>query len=60
VWERRFTPLTVSRISRVVSIREGPTVLPAAVKPAAPEKMTPAELEKIRARYFEEFIKKLP
>ena len=60
VWERRFTPLTVSRISRVVSIREGPTVPPATVKPAAAAKMTPAELEKIRARFFEEFIKKLP
>jgi len=60
VWERRFTPMTVSRISRVVSIREGPTVLPQVAKPAVPEKMTPAELEKVRARFFEEFIKKLP
>jgi hypothetical protein len=59
VWERRFTPLTVSRISRVVSIREGPTVRPAAA-PAPREKLSPAELEKIRAQYFEEFIKKLP
>ena len=61
VWERRFTPLTVSRISRVVSIREGPTVPPRAVNPGAAEKtLTPAELEKIRAQFFEEFIKKLP
>jgi hypothetical protein len=29
-------------------------------KPAAASKMTPEELEKIRARFFEEFIKKLP
>lgn len=60
VVERRFTPLTVSRISRVVSIREGPTTPPLPVKPGALEKMTPAEMEKVRAKYFEEFIKKLP
>lgn len=59
VWERRFTPMTVSRISRVVSIREGPL----AKRPAAPvpvEKLTPAELEKVRQQFFEEFVKKLP
>lgn len=60
VWERRFTPLTVSRISRVVSIREGPTALPRPVGPGAVVKRTPEELEKIRAKFFEEFIKKLP
>lgn len=59
VWERRFTPMTVSRISRVVSIREGPgPARPAA--PARAEKMTPAELEKVRAEFFEHFVKKLP
>ncbi len=60
VWERRFTPLTISRISRVVSIREGPVAVPRSVAPGALEKMTPAEQEKIRAQYFEQFIKKLP
>ena len=60
VWERRFTPLTVSRISRVVSIREGPTARPRPVVPEVVGKRTPEELEKIRARFFEEFIKKLP
>jgi hypothetical protein len=59
VWERRFTPMTVSRISRVVSIREGPV----AARPHAPvatDKLSPAELEKVRAQFFEEFVKKLP
>jgi hypothetical protein len=59
VWERRFTPMTVSRISRVVSIREGPVVKPVA-PPASADKLTPAELEKARAAFFEEFVKKLP
>ncbi|MBI3885918.1 MAG: glycosyltransferase family 39 protein [Opitutae bacterium] len=59
VWERRFTPLTVSRISRVVSIRSGPTAAPRAV--AAPvEKISKDDLEKIRLRYYDQFIKKLP
>jgi hypothetical protein len=59
VTERRFTPLRVSRISRVVSIREGPTVPPRAA-PTPLEKLTPAQLEKIRVEYFEQFIKRLP
>lgn len=59
VWERRFTPLTVSRISRVLSIREGPAAAP--VPPAAPlAKLTPAEREKIREAYLQNFIKRLP
>jgi hypothetical protein len=60
VWERRFTPLNVSRISRVVSIREGPTTPPPAPRLVPKEKMTPVELENARVKYFEEFIKKLP
>ncbi len=57
VWERRFTPMTVSRISRVVSIREGPLARP----PAAPvNPLTPAELEKVREQFFEQLVKKLP
>jgi hypothetical protein len=59
VWERRFTPLTVSRISRVVSIREGPTALPVA-QPKPLEGMSPAEQEKIREQFLERFIKRLP
>lgn len=59
VMERRFTPLTVSRISRVVSIREGPTTPP--VAPRKPlEGMTPAEQEKIREQFLDRFIKRLP
>lgn len=58
VWERRFTPLTVSRISRIVSIRSGPTTARAAATPV--EKISKDDLEKIRLRYYDEFIKKLP
>lgn len=59
VWERRFTPMTVSRISRVVSIREGPTTPPAeAPKPL--DGMTPAEREKIREQFLQRFIQRLP
>jgi hypothetical protein len=59
VWERRFTPLTVSRISRVVSIREGPTALPVA-QPKPLEGLSPAEQEKIREQFLDRFIKRLP
>jgi hypothetical protein len=59
VWERRFTPLTVTRISRVVSIREGPVTAPSG-KPSPLERLSPDELEKIRKEYFEKFIQRLP
>lgn len=59
VWERRFTPETVSRISRVVSIREGPTTPPVASPPPL-EGLTPAEQEKIREQFLDRFIKRLP
>ena len=58
-WERRFTPLTVSRISRVVAIKPGPTTPP----PRAPsplEKMSPAERDKVRQEYFEQMVRRLP
>jgi hypothetical protein len=60
VWERRFAEMTVSRISRVVSIREGPVATRPVAAPVAADKLTPAELEKVRAQFFEEFVKKLP
>lgn len=59
VWERRFTPLTVSRISRVVSIQEGPVVRPNEKAPAL-EGLTLEEREKIRKAYLDNFIKQLP
>jgi hypothetical protein len=58
VWERRFTPLSVSRISRVVAIAGGPATPPSTVSVRA--KHSPAELEKIRGQYLENFIKHLP
>jgi hypothetical protein len=59
VWERRFTPLRVSRISRVVAIKSGP-LSPPARKPLPIEKLSPAAQEKARRDYFEKFIQKLP
>jgi len=59
VWERRFTPLTVSRISRVLAIDDGPPHLPPAVV-STPVKRSAAEAEKIRQEYLNNFIKHLP
>jgi hypothetical protein len=58
VWERRFTPLTVSRISRVLSVRDGVTTRP--VPPKLAPAQTPAEMEKAREQYLQTFIKRLP
>jgi len=58
-WERRFTPLTVSRISRVVAIKDGELTAPAKT-PAPLEKLSAARREKIRQDYFERLIKRLP
>ena len=58
VWERRFTPLRVSRISRVLAIREGPFTPPPAPPPI--EKMSRDEQERVRQAYFQKFIQKLP
>lgn len=58
VWERRFTPLTVSRISRVLSVRDGATARP--LPPKLPPAQTPAEMEKAREQYLQTFIKRLP
>jgi len=58
-WERRFTPLTVSRISRVTGIKDGNTT-PPEKKPSPLAKLSPAELEKARQNYFEQLIKRLP
>lgn len=59
VVERRFTPLTVSRISRVVSIRDGSPATPVR-PPVLLEKLSDAEREKIRLEYMDKFIKRLP
>lgn len=60
IWERRFTPLTVSRISRIVSIREGPTAPPARPAAGTMDRLSAAEREKIRQQYLDNFIKRLP
>jgi len=58
-WERRFTPMTVSRISRIVSIKEGPATPPTPAPPKM-EKLSAAEREKIRQQYFERMVQRLP
>ncbi len=57
VWERRFTPLTITRISRVVSIREGPSAMPVA---AERPRLSGEEREKMRQEFLANFVKKLP
>lgn len=59
VAQRRFTPLRVSRISRVTAIREGGAATPA-TRPAPAAPLPAAEQEKVRDRYFQNFVKKLP
>lgn len=60
VWERRFVPLTVTRISRVRSIREGPAAPPPPPAEAVTARLSEAEREKIRQEYLDNFVKKLP
>jgi hypothetical protein len=59
IWERRFTPLTVSRISRVLSVREGLSARPPS-RPKPLSGMSDAEQEQARAQFLERFIKRLP
>jgi hypothetical protein len=59
VWERRFTLVRVSRISRVKAVREG-TATPPRPAPPPMQSLTTAEQEKIRSKYFERFLQKLP
>ncbi len=60
VWQRRFSLLRVSRLSRVVAVRDGASTVIAAPGPAPTTTRSPAELEEARKKYFETFIKKLP
>jgi len=59
VAERRFAPLHLARLSRVVAVRPSDDTPPPPT-PAPLEKLTPAEREKIRREYFDHFIKNLP
>jgi hypothetical protein len=59
VAEKRFAPLRISRLSRVVEIRPA-VAAPPPPEPAPLEKLSLAEREKIRHAYFDNFIKNLP
>lgn len=60
VWERRFTPLRVSRISRITKISPGAAEVLEKSPPPPIERLSAAEREKIRKAYFERFIQRLP
>ena len=59
VWERRFTPFNLSRISRVVNIAEGESRIQAEERSTF-STMTPEEIQAAREAYMENFIKLLP
>ncbi|QYM78763.1 glycosyltransferase family 39 protein [Horticoccus luteus] len=59
VQERQFSPMRLSRISRVTAIDGGPTT-PPTEKPVPLEKLSREEREKVRQAYFEHFIQELP
>lgn len=59
VWERRFTPFTLSRISRIVAIADGDSVISVEERSTFAE-MTPEEIAAAREAYMENFIKLLP
>ena len=59
VWERRFTPFNLSRISRIVNIAEGESRIQSAERSTFSE-MTPEEIQAAREAYMENFIKLLP
>jgi len=59
VWERRFTPFTFSRISRIVEIEEGESRIQSSERPTFAE-MSGEEMAAAREAYMEKFIKLLP
>jgi hypothetical protein len=58
VWERRFTPETVTRISKVTAIKDGPATPPAPRESRA--RISDEEQERIRQEFLANFLKKLP
>ncbi|MBP6507968.1 MAG: glycosyltransferase family 39 protein [Opitutaceae bacterium] len=58
VQERRFSPLMLSRISRVLAVSLA--AAPSLPEPVPMEKLSTAEREKARQEYFDNFIKNLP
>ncbi|MDB6128636.1 MAG: hypothetical protein JWM35_2532, partial [Verrucomicrobia bacterium] len=61
VREERLQTLTLTRISRVTQIKDGPISL--TEPPAGPAPVVPkdrAEIERMRKEYLENFIKQLP
>jgi hypothetical protein len=60
VVEKRFAPLRISRISRVLAVQLPGADVVEHAEPVALTKQTAAEREKIRREYFDTFIKNLP
>jgi hypothetical protein len=59
VAEKRFAPLRLARISRVVAVNPTPAPVPPPA-PAPLERLSTEEREKVRRAYFETFVKNLP
>lgn len=61
VWERRFTPLAVSRISRVLAVDSATAPVPPRNPALATlDRMTASEQEKVRLEYLRNYIQRLP
>ncbi len=60
VTEKRFAPLRISRISRVLAVQLSGEETPAQAAPVALTNLTAVEREKLRREYFDTFIKNLP
>lgn len=60
VREERLQTLTLTRISRLREIKSGTTVVPEPAKPMPAVPKDPAEIERLRKAYLENFIKQLP
>lgn len=61
VWQRKVQTLLFARISRVVAIEnEGVTTRETQEVEPLPDKMSEDEIDKMRARYLENWIKQLP
>lgn len=60
VVEKRFAPLRISRISRVVAVETAGGDAAGSPEPVPLKKLTAAEREQVRRDYFDTFIKNLP
>ncbi len=60
VEERRLKPLSLTRLARIVAVKAGPVDQPGKHSAEDFAKLTPAERDKMRQKYFETWLKNLP